>query len=198
MSPRFTHDQHRYRENSYVFRVEVLFAAFVSEAFCLVEYCFHLISSTWSYQKGCDDWKLSFNKGRLQRHHKCRIDSPMRNIYWCEPRFLFCWSNARPRLLTWFLSTDDGFESRCICTYTSNDYFLIDGGCSERVPPCFEWAEVPGAGSRFEDYHQQPPATDCPACGALHPLMLSSDRGKMVKMKKKKLGVCIIHHPICT
>ena len=35
-----------------------------------------------------------------------------------------------------------GFLSRSFCTYTSKEYFVIDRGLAERVPPCFACAEV--------------------------------------------------------
>ena len=66
-------------------------------------------------------------------------------------------------ILSGFLSTE-GFKSRSYCTYTSNEYFVIDGGyCSERVPPASS-AEMRGAGRRNEECCQRTSAIDYVAC----------------------------------
>ena len=49
-------------------------------------------------------------------------------------RFLFVGPTPGHFPLSGFLSTE-GFELRSFCTYTSKEYFVIDGGYSERVPP---------------------------------------------------------------
>ena len=68
-----------------------------------------------------------------------------------------CWSNARPLSYIRFL-IHRRFRiifARIIRTRV----FILTAGIL-KGPPCFEYAEVRGAGSPNEDCRQQPPATD--------------------------------------
>ena len=55
-------------------------------------------------------------------------------IFGVSPRFLFVGPTPAHFPTSGFLHAE-GFESRSFCTNTSNEYFLNDGGYSERVPP---------------------------------------------------------------
>ena len=57
-----------------------------------------------------------------------------KQLFGMSLRFLFVGPTLGQFPISGFISAE-GFESRSFCTYSSNEYFLIDGGYSERVPP---------------------------------------------------------------
>ena len=66
-----------------------------------------------------------------------------------------------------FLFTE-GFESCYFYTYTSNEYFLIDGGYSERVPSASNAPRCGVLAAETKAAAYQPPATDYATCRVVH------------------------------
>ena len=96
-----------------------------------------------------------------------------------EPQIITCWFNARPPSFLYPFSYPPKVSNRGIFARilrTSTFVLAILKGA-----PCFEWAEVRGAGSRDEDCRQQTPATNSIACTVVPPSILLSYNGKIVR-----------------
>ena len=95
------------------------------------------------------------------------IGPPIRKPSLSEPQVLICCSNASPLSCIRFLIRRRVRIALLLHVYFELCIFLLTVAILKECP-FFECAEVQGAGSRNEDYRQQPPATDYVTCRVVH------------------------------